>query len=86
MANVIRMDTEPYAKLVEEVRAQRARLEWSIDRLAQESDIAAHTLYRRFANPESFTLGEFIAIATALGLDYSINLDEIEVVSPRVGI
>ena len=78
------METDGYEKLIAELRAQRARLKWSIDKLGHESGVKAATLYRRFADPETFTLAELIAIATALKIDYAFTLDNVEIISSRI--
>lgn len=68
------MATTPYAKLAEEIRAQRARLQMSQDDLARAIGMHPNTLTRRVANPGDFTISELSAVAYALKADVLVEL------------
>lgn len=72
---------EPYASLLEEFRAQRARLRMSLDTLADQVGWSRDTLIRRLADPATLKLHELDALARALGLPYTVTFNQVEVAS-----
>lgn len=61
-----------------EIRAEVARQRLTWRTLAQTTDITPSTLSRRMADPASLSLGELVAICSALGITPSVLLARAE--------
>lgn len=75
------MANTEYAKLLEEIRASRARIPLTLDELASAINMHRDTLTRRIANPEAFKLSELVRIADELGMSLSLELAGVEVLT-----
>lgn len=62
--------------VAQELRAQRARLEWSLDTLAEKSGVARMTAYRALTGERALDIETLIKLCNAMGLNVSALLNE----------
>lgn len=55
---------------VNKLRGKMVEKQLTVDGLSEKTGINRATIYRRFNNPEEFTIGEADAITTALELNF----------------
>lgn len=77
------MEDAQYAKLLEEIRASRARIPMTLDELAAAIPMHRDTLTRRIASPEAFKLAELVRIADVLGMNLSLVFAGVEVLATQ---
>lgn len=62
--------------VAQELRAQRARLEWSLDTLAEKSGVPRSTAHRALAGERAVDVEAVVAMSIAMGLDAGRLLSE----------
>jgi transcriptional regulator with XRE-family HTH domain len=66
-----------------ELRAQKGRLNWSLDKIAAKSGVPRSTVNTAVKGNQAIPVEVLIAVATALGLNPGRLLDEATTLGPR---